>query len=340
MKKKTRHSSTLPAVVLVVGETDEELLLTVVLGQPVWRRQVEKLQLAGVREIFWLLPLAADRLRQAVQESTVGLELTMTVLNQDPKMHPYDNLWTYQSHWGEQIVLAWGLDMSVSFAYGQLLDWQAPLVVAVQRPATCQRWGQAVVDGRYIRACGLGKNMQDYSLLGTYLVGEQFWQTVSGPIFAMRDWWQAVSEFAAGQVVKPCEFLPADQLANQVWQTKKQRQQWLTQLAGQLMNETEATISTQAVLASSVKRSGKVVIAAGAEVADWVQLQGPVYLGSGVQVASFSTIGPDAYLEAGCMVDSYARVCGQWLPVGTQIKTKIKQEMVLNESVEKSDIDL
>jgi hypothetical protein len=304
MKKNQVVDQRLAQIVLMVPDkTTSETLLTPVLGQTLLVRQMQQLARLPLTTITWLIPTAADDLRQAIRAEAVKYPVRVETINLLPKYPVYHTLVQERGQLNSKFLLTIATNMDAVFYFRQLQDWQAEVVLTGRERPYRHNWGSGQRRQKFVTTVSKQMIKNWWALLPAMMIGQKFLESLTAVVVTEAEWWAGLDRWAREQVVKWCEVegeVDETLLMGKLPRTRRDMASWCQRW----LEAGTAGIDPSAQIAPTTRMRGAVIMEAGVKVGEFGVIEGPVYLGRGVQVGNYVELGPDVYLEAGVSVAS------------------------------------
>ena len=321
MKKIDKGNEIKQIVLLVENKKHAEGLLYQLLGKKIIERQIEKIVQTDISNLVFLLPLAADDLRNDIRKIAINYPIRIATENLEAKYSSWQNLVQLKDKLEERFFFALAVTEDLTFLFEQMRSWVGDLIMSGQKIKYELDLGSAKGENKYVTACS-HLSMKDYLYLtGNYVVSQKFLTFAQERMFLHNNWQKVVHDFCQEQVVKICEFAPTE-----VMPPIEKFESYGLVLAKKWWAEIYQPLKMNGVIAPTVRITGEVIIEEGAKVGEYSLIQGPVYLGNKVTVGNFCQLGPSVFLEEEVEIDHYSQIeekCWRRKRVINQLKTKI-----------------
>ena len=324
-------SKALPTLILRVHPDDEQLMLSPVVGRTLLSRQLQALSRIWPQIVIFL-PLAADKIRQAIREAAIQLPVRIVTANIAPQFSFWSELARTHDQWSDKCVLGFLRDLSLPFACGQLGAYQADLTCVTSNKKPGLSDGVARVPGRFATGVTSVMVRDGQYLTGAYQTSKVFWQHLPAGLISDQDWREFMNDFASDHAVKTCfltsdpdlpTLLPSD--------TPQKRREKLYPLAWRYLTESEFMIATSARLAATCRLSETTTLSDDCQLGHMVVTAGRNYLGPRTQVGPFCNL-TNVIAENDVIIDPYSNLHDCYLPAHTQVKTQLDTQIVSRET--------
>lgn len=321
MKKIDKGNEIKQIVLLVENKKHAEGLLYQLLGKKIIERQIEKIVQTDISNLVFLLPLAADDLRNEIRKIAINYPIRIATENLEAKYSSWQNLVQLKDKLEERFFFALAVTEDLTFLFEQMRSWVGDLIMSGQKIKYELDLGSAKGENKYVTACS-HLAMKDYLYVtGNYVVSQKFLTFAQERMFLHNNWQKVVHDFCQEQVVKICEFAPTE-----VMPPIEKFESYGLVLAKKWWPEIYQPEKINGVMAPTVRITGEIIMEEGAKVGEYSLIQGPVYLGNKVTVGNFCQLGPNVFLEEEVEVDHYSQIeekCWRKKRVINQFKTKI-----------------